>query len=66
MTLVNNVILYPTHGAGSVCGKNLNQDKIGTIGNQKGTNYALRASMSKNKFLQEVTQGLLPPPIYFL
>jgi len=65
MTLADNVLVYPAHGAGSACGKNLSKDTVGTIGGQKETNYALRANMTKKEFIQEVTDGLLPPPVYF-
>ena len=65
MTLANEVIVYPAHGAGSACGKNLSKETIGTIGEQKEINYALRADMTKEEFVQEVTEGLLPPPVYF-
>ncbi|WP_298763381.1 rhodanese-like domain-containing protein [uncultured Polaribacter sp.] len=65
MPLADDVIVYPAHGAGSACGKNLSKETVGTIGNQKKTNYALRADMSKEEFIKEVTDGLLPPPAYF-
>ena len=65
MTLADDVIVYPAHGAGSACGKNLSKETVGTIGNQKETNYALRANMTKEEFIKEVTDGLLPPPAYF-
>ena len=65
MTLADEVIVYPAHGAGSACGKNLSKETVGTIGNQKETNYALRANMTKAEFIKEVTDGLLPPPAYF-
>ena len=65
MPLADDVIVYPAHGAGSACGKNLSKETIGTIGNQKETNYALRATMTKEEFIKEVTDGLLPPPAYF-
>ncbi|MEC4003647.1 MBL fold metallo-hydrolase [Flavobacterium sp. SUN052] len=65
MTLADNVIVYPAHGAGSACGKNLSKETIGSIGDQKATNYALRADMTKAEFVTEVTDGLLPPPAYF-
>ncbi|CAM1334102.1 MBL fold metallo-hydrolase [Tenacibaculum aestuariivivum] len=65
MTLEDDVIVYPAHGAGSACGKNLSKETIGTIGQQKKTNYALRANMTKQEFIKEVTDGLLPPPAYF-
>ena len=65
LPLAADVILYPAHGAGSACGKNLSKETVGTIGNQKETNYALRANMTKEEFVKEVTEGLLPPPAYF-
>ncbi|MCK0130222.1 MBL fold metallo-hydrolase [Flavobacteriaceae bacterium F08102] len=65
MPLADDVIVYPAHGAGSACGKNLSKETQGTIGNQKLTNYALRADMTKEEFIKEVTAGLLPPPSYF-
>lgn len=65
MTLADYVIVYPAHGAGSACGKNLSKETVGSIGEQKQVNYALRANMTKEEFIQEVTQGLLPPPVYF-
>lgn len=65
MTLPDNVIVYPAHGAGSACGKNLSKETVGTIGEQKKINYALREDMTKEEFITEVTDGLLPPPAYF-
>lgn len=65
MTLPDDVIVYPAHGAGSACGKNMSKETVSTIGNQKATNYALRANMTEAEFIQEVTDGLLPPPAYF-
>lgn len=65
MVLPNDVIVYPAHGAGSACGKNLSKETVGTLGEQKATNYALRADMTKEEFIKEVTDGLLPPPAYF-
>ena len=65
MPLADDVIVYPAHGAGSACGKNLSKETIGTIGEQKKVNYALRADMTKDEFVKEVTDGLLPPPAYF-
>jgi hydroxyacylglutathione hydrolase len=65
MPLADEVIVYPAHGAGSACGKNLSKQTIGTIGEQKRTNYALRHNMTKEEFVKEVTDGLLPPPQYF-
>jgi glyoxylase-like metal-dependent hydrolase (beta-lactamase superfamily II)/rhodanese-related sulfurtransferase len=65
MKLADDVIVYPAHGAGSACGKNLSKETVGSIGDQKATNYALRANMTKEEFIAEVTDGLLPPPAYF-
>jgi hydroxyacylglutathione hydrolase len=65
MTLADDVIVYPAHGAGSACGKNLSKETVGTLGEQKLTNYALRADMTREEFIYEVTDGLLPPPAYF-
>ena len=65
MTLPDDVIVYPAHGAGSACGKNMSKETVSTIGNQKETNYALRADMTEAEFIKEVTDGLLPPPAYF-
>lgn len=65
MTLADEVIVYPAHGAGSACGKNLSKETVGSIGNQKATNYALRSDMTRDEFIKEVTDGLLPPPAYF-
>ncbi|WP_026262190.1 MBL fold metallo-hydrolase [Spirosoma panaciterrae] len=65
MTLPNDVIVYPAHGAGSACGKNMSKETTDTLGNQKLFNYALRATMTRDEFIQEVTDGLLAPPKYF-
>ncbi len=65
MVLPDEVIVYPAHGAGSACGKNMSKETSDTLGNQKKINYALRADMTKAEFVKEVTDGLLPPPIYF-
>ncbi len=65
MTLPDDVIVYPAHGAGSACGKNMSKETTSTIAIQKATNYALRADMSKAEFIYEVTDGLLAPPQYF-
>lgn len=65
MPLADDVIVYPAHGAGSACGKNLSKETVGTIGNQKKTNYALRADMNKDEFVKEVLDGIPPPPQYF-
>lgn len=65
MPLADDVIVYPAHGAGSACGKNLSKETVGTIGDQKKTNYALRADMTKAEFIKEVLDGIAPPPQYF-
>jgi hydroxyacylglutathione hydrolase len=65
MTLPDDVIVYPAHGAGSACGKNMSKETVSTIGNQKQFNYALRADMNPAEFVKEVTDGLAPPPAYF-
>ncbi len=65
MPLGDEVIVYPAHGAGSACGKNMMKETVDTLGNQKRMNYALRADMTKEEFVKEVTDGLLPPPAYF-
>ena len=65
MPLEDDIIVYPAHGAGSACGKNMMKETVDTLGNQKQMNYALRADMTKEEFIQEVTDGLLPPPAYF-
>ncbi len=65
MPLADDIIVYPAHGAGSACGKNMSKETTDTLGHQKKTNYALRADMTKEEFIKEVTDGLLPPPAYF-
>ncbi len=65
MPLADDVIVYPAHGAGSACGKNMSKETVGSIGDQKTTNYALRSNMTEAEFIKEVTDGLLPPPAYF-
>ena len=65
MTLPDDIIVYPNHGAGSACGKNMSSETFDTLGNQKKTNYALRADMTKEEFIKEVTTGLKPAPQYF-
>ena len=65
MPLADDVIVYPAHGAGSACGKNMMKETVDTLGNQKKMNYALRADMTREEFIKEVTDGLLPPPQYF-
>lgn len=65
MPLADDVIVYPAHGAGSACGKNMSKETSDSLGNQKTNNYALRADMTKDEFVKEVTEGILPPPQYF-
>jgi hydroxyacylglutathione hydrolase len=65
MPLADDIIVYPAHGAGSACGKNLSKETFDTLGNQKKTNYALNPNLSKVEFIKEVTEGLAPPPQYF-
>ena len=65
MPLADDVIVYPAHGAGSACGKNMSSETWDLLGNQKKTNYALRADMTREEFIQEVTDGLASPPQYF-
>lgn len=65
MPLSDDLIIYPGHGAGSACGKNLSKETTGILGEQKQNNYALRDNMTKAEFVKEVTNGLLPPPEYF-
>ena len=65
MPLADNIIVYPAHGAGSACGKNMSKETTDTLGNQKKSNYALRADMTKEEFIAEVLDGLVAPPSYF-
>lgn len=65
MTLEDSVIVYPAHGAGSACGKNMSKETTDLLGNQKKVNYALRADMTKDEFIEEVLDGIMPPPQYF-
>ena len=60
-----DLIVYPNHGAGSACGKNMSKETTDTLGNQKKTNYALRADMTREEFITELLDGLTPPPAYF-
>lgn len=64
MPLPDEVIVYPAHGAGSACGKNMQKETVDTLGNQKKTNYALKQS-SKENFIVAVLDGLTAPPKYF-
>ncbi|MBL0742351.1 MBL fold metallo-hydrolase [Chryseolinea lacunae] len=63
-TLPDHVIVYPAHGPGSACGKNIGKETFSTIGEQKKFNYALQ-NMSRETFIEKVTDGILPPPQYF-
>jgi glyoxylase-like metal-dependent hydrolase (beta-lactamase superfamily II)/rhodanese-related sulfurtransferase len=65
MPLADDIIVYPAHGAGSACGKNMSKETTDTLGHQKQTNYALRPNMTKEEFIKEVTDGLVAPPAYF-
>lgn len=65
MPLSDDLIIYPAHGAGSACGKNMSKETYDTLGNQKRTNYSLRESLSKEEFIKELLIGLTPPPSYF-
>src|SRR5687767_9233053 len=63
-TLPDSVIIYPAHGPGSACGKNIGKETFSTIGDQKKFNYALK-EMSRDQFIKKVTDGIPPPPQYF-
>lgn len=65
MPLADDIIIYPAHGAGSACGKNMSKENADTLGHQKATNYALRPNMKKEEFIHEVLEGLIAPPAYF-
>jgi hydroxyacylglutathione hydrolase len=65
MTLSDDLIVYPNHGAGSACGKNMSKETTDTLGNQKKTNYALNPALTKEEFIKAVLDGLTPPPAYF-
>ena len=65
MPMKDEIIVYPAHGAGSACGKNMSSETTDTLGHQKETNYALRPDMTKEGFIKEVLTGLTPPPAYF-
>jgi hydroxyacylglutathione hydrolase len=65
MPLNDSIIVYPAHGAGSACGKNMSKETSDTLGHQKQTNYALRPNMTREEFVKEVTEGLATPPAYF-
>ena len=65
MPLADDLIVYPNHGAGSACGKKMSKETTDTLGNQKATNYALRADMTEEEFVKELLTGLTNPPGYF-
>ena len=65
LPLNNDIIVYPAHGAGSACGKNISKETFDLLGNQKETNYALNKNLAKEDFIKEVLDGILPPPQYF-
>jgi hydroxyacylglutathione hydrolase len=65
MVLNDDVIIYPGHGAGSACGKNMSKETVGSIGHERANNYALRADMTRDEFIHEVTDGLAEPLTYF-
>jgi glyoxylase-like metal-dependent hydrolase (beta-lactamase superfamily II)/rhodanese-related sulfurtransferase len=65
MPLHDDLIVYPNHGAGSACGKNMSKETTDTLGNQKKVNYALNPHLSKEEFIKEILTGLVPPPGYF-
>lgn len=63
-TLPDEVVVYPAHGPGSSCGKNIGKETVSTIGEQKKFNYAMK-DQSRERFIEQVTDGILPPPKYF-
>lgn len=65
LPLTDSVLVYPAHGAGSACGKNMSKETFDTLGHQKQVNYALRSDLSKEDFIQELTHGIPAPPSYF-
>ena len=65
MPLSDDIIVYPAHGAGSACGKNMSKETFDTLGNQKKTNYALNPELTREEFIEQVLDGLVPPPAYF-
>ena len=65
MPLADDITVYPAHGAGSACGKNMSKETTDTLGNQKKTNYALNPALSKDQFIKELLTGLVAPPAYF-
>jgi len=65
MPLSDELIVYPNHGAGSACGKNMSKETTDTLGHQKQVNYALNPKLTKEQFIKEILTGLVPPPGYF-
>lgn len=65
MPLASDIVVYPAHGAGSACGKNMSKETTDTLGHQKATNYALKPGLSKEQFIRDLLTGLTPPPGYF-
>ncbi|MCG2616301.1 MBL fold metallo-hydrolase [Terrimonas sp. NA20] len=65
LPLPDDVIIYPGHGAGSACGKNMSSETTDTLGHQKKVNYALRPGLAKETFIRELNEGLVPSPAYF-
>lgn len=65
MPLPDDIIIYPNHGAGSACGKNMSKETFDTLGHQKKVNYALQGNLTREAFIKEITTGLMPPPQYF-
>ena len=65
MPLADDIIVYPAHGAGSACGKNMSKETTDTLGSQKKINYALNPALSREEFIKEVLTGLVAPPAYF-
>ena len=65
LPLADDIIVYPGHGAGSACGKNMSTETSDTLGHQKKVNYALRPGLTKEAFIRELTDGLVPSPTYF-
>lgn len=65
MTLPDDILIYPGHGAGSACGKNMSDETVGRLGEQKKLNYALNKKLTRTEFISQVTEGLKTPPAYF-
>lgn len=65
MPLSDELVVYPNHGAGSACGKNMSKETTDTLGHQKQVNYALNPSLTKEEFIKQLLTGLTTPPVYF-